>query len=433
MPSPLDSGSPVTETSWRYAGWPVAVAAMIALMFGPSTVAVLSLGIFIRPLEADFGWSRTQIALASSIVAYTVMLISPLQGYLVDRFGARRVMLPCLPLFATAVGLMYFLPPVPWVYYAAWIAIPALGIGLFPLSYLRVVSTWFERRLGLAVGIANAGIGLGGAVLPLLLSAVIATQGWRTGFLCMALLVMLVSFPAVLLFVREKPATGPTRAASAPLSGLDFRSATRSRPFALLAGIFVLLGLINTALFVHQIPLLIDAGLTPQRAALVQSTFGLFVILGRLLTGLVIDFVAPPLVMMVLVLGASAACLIYATGPVGDIVFVCAALLGMVLGAEFDVLSVLLKRYFGMRSFGKLYGLVFAVFQLGAGAGAAMLPLLRQATGRYREGLLVFALATLLCAVLLAVLHRMTRRMASREARIEAHAAHATPTPLEST
>ena len=81
----------VGEESWRYRGWVVVLASMIALMFGPSTVAVLSLGLFIKPLEADFGWSRTQIALASSIVSYTVMFISPIQGYLTDRFGARAI------------------------------------------------------------------------------------------------------------------------------------------------------------------------------------------------------------------------------------------------------------------------------------------------------------------------------------------------------
>ncbi|WP_454741946.1 MFS transporter [Cupriavidus necator] len=407
----VNSGTSQTygETSWRYGGWPVAIASMIALMFGPSTVAVLSLGIFIRPLEADFGWSRTQIALASTIVSYTVMVISPLQGYLVDRFGARSVMLPCIPLFAMAVGMMYFLPPVPWVYYAAWIAIPAIGIGIFPLSYLRVVSSWFDKRLGLAIGIANAGIGLGGAVLPLILNYLIATHGWRVGYLGMAVLVLLVSFPAVLLFVREKPGTEPRTVRQSAAAGIDFREAVRSRPFLMLAAVFVLLGLINTALIIHQIPLLIDAGLTPQRAAMVQATFGMFVIVGRLATGLLIDFLAAPLVMMVLVLGATVACLFYAFGASGDIVFVCAALLGMVLGAEFDVLSYLLKKYFGMKSFGKLYGIIFAVFQFGAGAGAALLPLMRQASGSYRQGLLLFAVATLVCAGLLFLLNRMGR------------------------
>lgn len=399
----------VDESSWRYRGWLVVLASMVALMFGPSTVAVLSLGLFIRPLEIDFGWSRTQIALASSIVAYTVMFISPIQGYLADRFGARAVIVPCIPLFGAAVGLMYFMPPVPWLYYAAWVALPVMGLGIFPLSYLRVVSTWFDRRLGLAIGIANAGIGIGGAVIPLAIGALIASYGWRVGYLGLAGLVLL-TLPAALLFIREKPGAGTrNNSTGKPAPGIDFRAALRSTQFRLLVGIFVLLGVINTALVVHQIPLLIDAGVTPQRAALVQATFGVFVIVGRLLTGLLIDFIAAALVMCALVLGATLACLLYAYGVTGDLVFLCAALLGMVLGAEFDVLSYLLKKYFGMQAFGKLYGVIFAVFQFGAGAGAALLPMMRQASGGYRSGLLLFAAATLLCALLLVALHLRTR------------------------
>jgi len=394
----------VDENSWRYPGWLVVFAAMVALMFGPSTVAVLSLGLFIKPLEVDFGWSRTQIALASSIVSYTVMVISPIQGYLVDRFGGRVVILPCIPLFCVALGLMYYMPAVPWIYYAAWVAIPAIGIGLFPLSYLRVVSSWFDKRLGLAIGIANAGIGIGGTIIPLVIGSLIANYGWRIGYLGLAGLVAL-TFPAVWFLVREKPGTAPRKGSKSMVPGISFREAAGSREFKMLVGVFLLLGLINTALIVHQIPMLIDAGVTPQRAALVQATFGIFVIIGRLATGLLIDFVSAALVMFVLVLGATVACALYAYGVTGNVVFLCAALLGMVLGAEFDVLSYLLKKYFGMKTFGKLYGIIFSVFQFGAGGGAILLPLMRQASGSYRSGLLVFTGATLLCAMLLMLMH----------------------------
>jgi MFS family permease len=101
------------------------------------------------------------------------------------------------------------------------------------------------------------------------------------------------------------------------------------------------------------------------------------------------------------------------------VVFLCAALLGMVLGAEFDVLSYLLKRYFGMRAFGKLYGVIFAVFQFGAGAGAALLPIMRQASGSYRSGLLTFSAATLVCAWLLVLLYR-----GGRTAQVPGHSPH---------
>jgi MFS family permease len=394
------------ETSWRYRGWLVAVAAMVGLMFGPSTIAILSFGVFIHPLEAAFGWSRPEVAIASTIVSYTAMVIAPLQGYLVDRYGARPVILPCVPLFALAVGAMYFLPAVHWLYYLAWIVLPVVGIGVFPLSYVRVVSSWFDKKLGLAIGIANAGIGIGNAVLPLIVNRLIRDHGWRVGFLGMAVLALIVTFPAVFFLIKEKPGTATHTRARTQADKQDFRLAVSSRRFRLMAVIFVLLGLVSTALVVHQIPLLIDAGLTPQRAALVQATFGIFVIVGRVATGFLIDLLDAPLVMMTWVLGATATCLLYASDITSNLVFLCGALFGMLIGAEFDVLGYLLKRYFGMRSFGKLHGIVFAFFQFGAGAGAALLPFIRQSTGSYREGLFLFAAAMLICVVMLWLLRR---------------------------
>ena len=172
-----------TESSVRYAGWRVVAASMVALAFGPSTIAVMSLGLFIPSLEKDFGWPRTDIALATTIVSYMIVIVSPLQGYLMDRYGARRVMLPSIPAFALGIASLSLIPPVHWVYYTAWVIVPVLGIGLFPLAYLRTVGTWFTRRLGLALGLANCGIGIGGSVIPLIAGGLIAAWSWRRAYL----------------------------------------------------------------------------------------------------------------------------------------------------------------------------------------------------------------------------------------------------------
>lgn len=390
-----------------YRGWAVAVASMVALMFGPSTIAVLSFGLFIRPLEQEFGWSRTDIALASTFVSYTIMLISPLHGYLTDRFGPRKVILPCIPLFASGLLALYFLPPVHAIYYAAWILLPVLGIGLFPLSYLQTVSTWFNGRLGLALGVANAGIGIGGAVLPILIGYLIQAHGWRAAFAGLGAISLLVTLPVAWFYIREQAVAGDGKGpAPAVVAGVDFATAARTGRFVLLVLVFLILGFINTALVVHQVPLLIEGGITPQRAVLVQAVYGAFVLVGRMITGFLIDRFAPLLVMLTFMLGAAAASAIYASGVHGDWAFLAAALFGLVFGAEFDVLSYVLKAYFGMRSFGKLYGIIFSVFQFGAGCGTAFLPLSREHTGGYASGLWTFALLSLLCAGLLYVLQR---------------------------
>ena len=124
---------------------------------------------------------------------------------------------------------------------------------------------------------------------------------------------------------------------------------TRTRTFWLMAGAYFLLGIINTALITQQIPMLIDFGLTPQAAAFVQSVFGIAMMVGRLGTGYVIDRVFAPWVMIVVSLGAAVACAMYGTGVTGGMVFVSACLIGLVVGAEFDVLALIIKHFFGIR------------------------------------------------------------------------------------
>jgi MFS family permease len=386
------------ESRPDYYGWRVVAASLIALTFGPSTIAVMNFGLFIPPIEAEFSWSRTQVALATTIISYMIVVISPLQGYLVDYFGTRRVILCSIPAFALGVGALYVLPSSLWVFYAAWVVIPLLGIGLFPLAYLKVVGTWFRHRLGLALGIANAGIGLGAFVIPVIAGSIIVAVGWRHAYAALAAIILFVTFPVAWLFISEHAPTGTAAETKPVRDGMALGAAARTPAFRLLATAFFLLGLINTALIVNQVPMLVDAGVTPARAVAVQSVFGLFSLLGRLLTGLLLDLLRAPVVMILFALGAALACATYAAGASGEIVFLCAALIGLAFGAEFDVLAYMIKSHFGLMAFGKIYGVIFAVFQFGAGIGAAGLPMSRDAFDSYGPGLWVFAGITLLCA-----------------------------------
>jgi MFS family permease len=396
-----DGGVPDSRQTVRSGLW-TTFASVVGLTFGPSAIAVLGFGVFVRPLEAEFGWTRTQVSLASVIISWMIVLVSPLQGILIDRFGARPVVLCSIPAFAAGIAALYVLPNNLAVFYLMWVIIPVLAVGLWPLAYLKAVSTWFDRRLGLAIGIANAGIGIGSALVPLIAGTLIATYGWRSGYLGLAIIALAVTWPVSWLFLREQHAVGDARKPGAgqapPLFGIPFKAAARTRTFWLLAGAYFLLGVINTALITQQIPMLIDSGLTPQAAAVVQSVFGIAMMVGRLGTGYVIDRVFAPWVMIVVSLGAAIACAMYGIGVTGGMVFVSACLIGLVVGAEFDVLAFMIKRYFGIVAYGRLYGVIFAVFQFGAGIGAAALPISRGQFGSYTPGLYAFGIVLVLAA-----------------------------------
>ncbi|MDB5598375.1 MAG: hypothetical protein JWN71_419 [Xanthobacteraceae bacterium] len=399
-------------------GWWVVLSGLIGLTLGASTVTLFTFGVFITPLEQEFGWSRAQIALGATIISYMAMFIAPLQGVLIDRYGPRRIVLLSIPVFCAAFASMYFLPPNIYVFYAAWIVIPLCGVGIWPASYSKAASVWFNRRLGVAIGIMAAGVGVGAAIAPVLGQALIGAVGWRLAYPSIALLTLLITFPIALLLLYDKPAdkgllpdgvptADPTVAAAVPvLFGLTYAQAIRTRNFWLLLAMFFMLGIVSTGIIAHHIPMLIDSGLPPQRAAGIVSVFGIAMIAGRLGTGFLLDRFFAPHVTMVYLLGGIAAFALYANGASGLLVPVCAALLGLVVGAEFDFLGYIIKRYFGTRAYGKIYGSLFALFQFGGGLGAISLGVIKTKLGAYAPGLWVFAGLCLLAAIICSQLGR---------------------------
>jgi MFS family permease len=398
----MQSTKPASEAT--ASGILTTFGSVVGLAFGPSVIAVLAISPFIPPIEAEFGWSRVQVSLAVTIVSYMIVLVSPLQGFLVDRFGPRRVVLTSIPLFAVGLAGFYFQQNDLFSYYALWALIPFLSIGLWPLGYLTAVSRWFDRKLGFALGCANAGIGVGSTVVPLIITLLISLYGWREAFLGLAACVLFITWPTVYFCVREPSKTDEfaKQRAAQKAFGIPFNEATRQPAFYVLTGAFFLLGLTATSLVTQQVPLLIEAGWTQTNAALVASTFGFALLFARVLVGFVIDHVFAPLVMLAVSIGGAIACVLYAVYP--DAGIVSAILLGLLLGAEFDVLAFLIKRYFGNVSYGRLYGVIFGVFYLGSGLGIYALSQSRQTFGNYDTGLFIAAGVLATCAVLVSFL-----------------------------
>jgi MFS family permease len=378
---------------------------MVGLAFGPSVIAVLAFSPFIPPLEQEFGWSRVEVSLAVTIVSYMIVLVSPLQGMLVDRFGPRRVVLTSIPLFALGLAAFYFQPDNLLVFYVLWALIPILSIGLWPLGYLQAVTRWFDRRLGFALGCANAGIGVGSTIVPLIIGALIMAYDWRAAFLGLAALILFVSWPVVFISLREPStadAAAKQRAAQRAAFGVPFNEAAREPSFLILTVAFFMLGLTATSLVTQQVPLLIEAGWTEPDARGVASLFGFALLFARVTVGFVIDHIFAPVVMLSVAIGGALACVLYAIFP--GTAILSAILLGFLLGAEFDVLAFLIKRYFGNMAYGRLYGVVFAVFYLGSGLGIAGLAQSRQTFGDYDTGLYIAAGVLAACALLLSFL-----------------------------
>jgi MFS family permease len=396
------------------------IASIVGLAFGPSVLAVLTISAYVQPIEQEFGWTRVQVSLAFTIVAYMIIAMSPLQGFFVDRFGARRVVLTSIPLFGLSLAALYFTPHNLLVYYVLWALVPVFGLGLWPLGYLQPITYWFDRRLGLALGCANAGIGVGSTLVPLITAALIPFYGWRGALLGLGTIVILVSWPIVFFCLREPDPNDPAakERAARRAFGVPFAALAREPSFWILNVAFFMLGLTATSIVSQQVPLLTEAGWTANEArAVVTTIFGFSLLVARIAVGFVMDHLFAPRVMQTVAIGGAIACILYAVYP--DAAILSAILLGFLLGAEFDVLAFLIRRYYGNIAYGRAYGVIFGVFYLGSGLGITGLAWIRQAAGNYDAGMFISAAVLVSSAVLLVFLPRY-RYAAGSEAGVEA-------------
>ncbi len=210
--------------------------------------------------------------------AMTVAVCSPFLGHLLDRFGPRRIILPCMAIFGLGFGSLGFLTPNPAHLYLVFVALGIVGNGTTQMGYSRAVASWFDRRRGFALAIVMAGSGTGAMLLPPLSQWLITHHGWRAAYLALGLLVWIAGIPLTAIFVRERPVP---RSEAVVLSGATLGEGLRSGAFwFILATLFLGSISVNGAI-THLSPLLTDRGVSPDSAALAASVLGLSSLCGR--------------------------------------------------------------------------------------------------------------------------------------------------------
>ena len=371
-------------------GWRVALASAYCLVFGPSAILVTGFGAFARPLAHEFGWSPAAIVSAVIILALVIMVVSMVQGALIDRFGARRLILWSIPAFVFGLVAMARLPSDIRLFYAAFVIVPFLAIGIWPVSYMKLTGSWFSRHLGLALGTANAGIGLGAMVVTPVAAWVIAHHGWRAAYLALALLA-LTTLPVAWAVVRGSPsaAGGAPRATPQPMPWRD-------RELVTIVFGYLLIGITGTGLLTNLLPMMVATGFSATTAVLGMTLFGVTSLLGRFVSGFLLDHYPARRVILLFTAVSAVGLIAFTIGLTGWPIFAAVIAFGLLSGGEFDVLAYCVRRYFGMAVFGRAYGLAFSAFQLGAAIGAGGLAWSLGATGSYRAGLCGMALSQLL-------------------------------------
>lgn len=395
MKSPEDQ--PTTSPGIYYGWWIVATAA-VGMSTGPGQFAFGALGLFMIPLNEEFGWSRTEVSLALTFFTVALAVSIPWIGKLVDRHGSRKVLLPSFMVFGVLLALIPSLANQLWILFLLFALIGSLAAGANALPYLRTISAWFDRRRALALGIAMGGSGMGYVYVPPAVQYMIDMHGWRSAYFMLAAVTLVVAVPLVYFVLREAPAKkdiegrnelNPESIDPAAGSQVPMLRLLRRPLLWQLFVIFCLLSFTLYGVLSHLSPMLRDRGMSPGNAALVQSTLGLALVVSRVIIGYIMDrFFAPHVAVACFLLSAIGVSLL-AAGAVGPLAFVAAVFIGISMGAEIDMLAFLTGRYFGVENFGQVYGILFTSFLIGTSGGPVAYGMAYETLGSYSWVLVV--------------------------------------------
>ncbi len=349
--------------------WKTVVACGVGVGAGTTGIPFYTLGLFVAPLEQQFGWSRTQVQGMFSVFALAALLVLPLIGWMTDRYGSRKVAL--LALLGTAVGYVCLgaLTQSLYSFYFGAACLGILGAGTSPITWTKVIGGWFNKQRGIALGLALAGTGVAGFLAPKYVSIILAGFDWRVAYLGLAI-ISLVAFILVYFFLAEPPIDERQDQTSSPLTtnGIDLASAAKAYRFWVLMVAFFLVSMAIGGTIPNLFPLLTGNGLSSARAASILGLLGLSVIFGRLIAGVLLDRIwAPAVAAFMLILPALAAVILSQAEISNSQVVLAVVLVGVAAGAEFDLIAYLVSRYFGLAHYGKIYSMVYCSFFLASG------------------------------------------------------------------
>jgi MFS family permease len=385
------------------------LVACLGVMAGFGSLFVYTFAVFVKPLGAEFGWSREAISRGFAIAAVTLGLCSPLLGRLIDKFGPRRIILPCMTVFGCGIASLALLRSAIWQFYVTCFVLGLVGNGAAHLAYSRSISTWFQRRLGTALAFVMVGAGLGAMILPVVAQDIVSRSGWRAAYGALGFIALLLGLPLSWRYIRERGVAWnhagqiePTRRDSAPVehSGMTWQQGLRFYPFWIIVAVLCVSSISMNGAITQMSALLTDRGITPGNAALCASVLGGTSLLGRVGVGWLLDRFFGARVAFAITLSTASGIFLLARAnnfPAGCLA---AALIGIGAGGEAAITPYLLTRYFGLRAFSTLYGITWTFYAAAAAVGPVILGRAFDSTGSYVSLLVLLAAALALAAAL---------------------------------
>jgi MFS family permease len=401
----------MTTTGRLHPAWIVLAALTLCLLASTGIRAVF--GVYIKPMEAEFGWSRGALSMAAALSLLLLGAVGPFFGRLADRWGPRRVIVMALILLGVGSIASSFVTKLWHIFLTAGVLM-AVGAGGAAMSTgSAVVARWFERRRGVAMGFAAGGMSAGQLIVIPLATMLTLTYGWRSSFLWLGVGLLLLVVPIGAWLIRNTPeergvrplgAVGPVQtaaqvAAAQQAGRVGVAEAAQTLPFWLLMGTFFVCGYTsNGMILTHFMPHAMDHNFTPMQASAALGVMGGMNIIGTVGSGWLCDRFGRrgPLATYYFVRGLSLVFLLYVWNVPS--LHLWAAIFGLNYISTVPPTTTLTANIYGRFSVGELSGWIFFAHQVGAALGAALAGWIFEWTGSYSSAFVSAAIMAFVAA-----------------------------------
>jgi MFS family permease len=351
------------EKNKLYYGYWVA-AACFAIQ-GIGIGSFISFGVFFKPLLAEFGWSRAVVSGASSVTFLFSGILGIFVGSLNDRFGPRVLMSVTGGLFGLGYLLMSQVSTLWQLYFFLGVVI-GMGTSSIDVIPLTTTARWFVSKRGMMTGMVKVGTGAGQLTIPLMAGLLISAYGWRTAYISMGALVLVLLVSISQLLRRDPSQMGlppdgteeATATETGQTIGLRLREAMGTRQFWIICLVNLTVIYCLLTVMMHIVPHAIDIGFSPIKAAGILSTIGGVSMVGRLVIGIAIDRIGNKRSMTICFLILIASLLWLQAASELWMLYLFAAIYGLAHGGFFTVISPIVAELFGIGSHGVLFGVV---------------------------------------------------------------------------
>lgn len=348
----------------------VVAACLVGNMVSPTPIIHGPFGNFLKPIAQEFGWPREEVSGVLGILSIVTAIAYPVIGRAADRFGPRRLILGGNFVFGCLVIALGFMRPSVLMFYGLFALIGAVGSLPSTMMFNRVVSGWFDRTRGAMLGVTSGlGNGTGATIMPFVALFLMNQFGWRGAYVGLGVIVLAIGFPVLFFCLKEPPVATATRTApAAPLQGLSLAEAARTSTFWLMLTAIGLCAGCLTAVLAHVVPILTDRRFPPAQATLVVSVFAMVTAVWQIVVGSLLDRTGSPKLVAPLYVFAAVGMVTLEWGHTLPVLMLGGALMGIGMGTEYGVLPFFISRYFGLRRFGMIAGVMYSAVVVAQGA-----------------------------------------------------------------